>query len=557
MRALRVALLAGMCVQAAFAAQTIVTYAGGGPARGAGLATEVSLFSPNGIAVDGAGNLYIADTENNRICRVDAATRQLTVLAGTGVAGFQDGPGAQAQFSNPTDIAIDSAGNAYVTDAFNQLVRKIAPDGTVSSLVGVSDAANGFVVPIEFQLISPVGVYVDSADNLYICDESLSTVYKTSLNGGTALQAIAGNGTGGFSGDGGAATAAMLNAPRRVAVDAAGNVLIVDAFNFRIRKVDTGGTITTLVGDGNEGFSGDGGPATAANLDLPTSLALDGAGNLYLSDSNNYRIRKVDAGGTITTIAGTGFDGFGGDGGDPLNSTFVFVLAMARDAAGNLFIADTFGNRIREIGDGLTTAYDSDGDGFPDHVETAALTDPMNAASTPFSNQPLTQFDGHGLQKATIKLNFAKANSDSIQFSGILPIPDGVSVATQPLIVDFGGIAAAFSLDLHGKSTPKGNNSFKLGVKPKDGVSKYTCKLTKGSFAMRLGDDNLLNATVTGENHAIPVTIYFANTSFTHNAFTVYKSSANKSGQAKTGNNAFVPGQTQSLQPTPGRGGKS
>jgi len=549
-------LLFATLAHAAFAGQAIITVAGGGPTRGEGLATSVSLANPNGIALDGAGNLFIADSENHRICRVDAASGQLTVLAGTGVDGYVEGPNTEALFSFPTDVVVDAAGNVYVADTFNSRVRVIdAATKVVSTFVG--QVEDGRPAQNDFQFDFPVGLAIDAVGNLYICDEGRDIIYKMPLGGGVPVS-VAGNGTGGFGGDGGPATAAQLNDARRVVIDAAGNLFIADTANNRIRKVDAAtGTISTYAGTGDFDFTGDGGPATAAAMNYVTGVAVDAAGVVYALDADNYRIRRIDAGGTITSIAGTGFDGFAGDGGDPLKATFVFALDLAVDASGNIFIDDTFANRVRKIGNGLTTSYDSDGDGFPDHVEAVALTNPQSAASTPFSDQPLNAFDGHGLQKAAVKLDFAKPNNDSIQFSGTLPIPDGVSVASSQVLVDFGGVAAAFSLDLKGNSTPKGVNSFKLGIKPKDGVSKYTCKLTKGSFATLLGDDNLLNADLKSEFLAIPSTIYFGNKSFTHVAFTVYGAKAGKTGQAKTGNNAFVPGDPQQSGSLPPRRGGS
>jgi sugar lactone lactonase YvrE len=551
------ALLLLALVQPAFSGQTIITVAGGGPTRGEGLATSVSLANPNGMALDGAGNLFIADSENHRICRVDAASGQLTVLAGNGVDGYVEGPSSEALFSFPTAVAVDAAGNVYVADTFNSRVRVIdAASKVVSTFVG--QVEDGRPATNNFQFDFPVGLAIDGAGNLYICDEGRNIIYKMPLAGGVPV-AVAGDGSGGFGGDGGPATAAQLNDARRVAIDAAGNLFIADTANNRVRKVDAAtGLISTIAGTGDFDFTGDGGPATAAAMNYVTSVDVDAAGNVYIVDADNYRIRRVDTAGVITTIAGTGFDGFAGDGGDPLKATFVFALDMAVDAAGTIFVADTFANRIRKIGNGLTTSYDSDGDGFPDHVEAAALTNPQSAASTPFSNQPLNAFDGFDLQKAAVKLDFAKANNDSIQFSGTLPIPDGVSVASAQLIADFGGVAAAFSLDSKGNSTPKGVNSFKLAVKPKDGISKFSCKLTKGSFATQFGDDNLLNAELKSEFLAIPATIYFGNKSFTNVAFTVYAAKAGKVGQSKTGSKAFIPGETmQSGSLPPRRGGIS
>ncbi|MEE8062232.1 MAG: HYR domain-containing protein, partial [Gemmatimonadales bacterium] len=199
----------------------------------------------------------------------------------------------------------------------------------------------------QANLFSPTGVAVDASGNFYLAAQGLHRVFKVDING--TLTVVAGNGTRGFSGDGGPATTAALNSPFGVAVDAAGNLFIADVINNRIRKVDTSGIITTVAGNGTVGFSGDGGPATTAALAFPSGVAVDAAGNLFIADQINQRIRKVDTSGIITTVAGNGTLGFSGDGGPATTAALANPLGVAVDAAGNLFIADSSNQRIRQV----------------------------------------------------------------------------------------------------------------------------------------------------------------------------------------------------------------
>ena len=260
-----------------------------------GAATATQLNGPSGVAVDGAGNLYIADASNRRIRKVDAAG-VITRVAGNGTPGFSGdgGPAVAAQLSFPSGVAVDGAGNLYIADSVSNSIRKVDAAGVITT--------------------------------------------------------VAGDGTRGYGGDGGAATAAQLKLPSGVAVDGAGNLYIADASNRRIRKVDAAGVITTVAGDGVLGNSGDGGPASAARLYGPTGVALDGAGNLYIADWGNDSIRKVDySTGVITTVAGTGINGYSGDGGLPTEAQLNRPQHVALDGAGNLYIADRFNNRIRRV----------------------------------------------------------------------------------------------------------------------------------------------------------------------------------------------------------------
>ena len=380
-----------------------------------GPAISAQLYYPTGLAVDSAGNLYIADTYNHRIRKVSGGV--ITTVAGNGIGGFSgdNGPATSAQLSAPAVVAVDSAGNLYIADIANSFgedcvgsgsrIRKVS-NGVITTVAGngrydfilgdngpatsatlsadgvaVDSAGNlyiadtcaerirkvsggvittvaggGFLdnVPAtSAQLLFPYSIAVDSAGNLYIADPYRSRIRKVS---GGVITTVAGNGTYGFSGDNGPATSAQLaNHIGGVAVDSAGNLYIADYFNHRIRKV-SGGVITTVAGNGTEGLSGDNGPATRAQLSYPYGVAVDSAGNLYIA--GGFRIRKV-SGGVITTVAGNGTKGFSGDNGPATSAQLSGDNAVAADSAGNLYIADN--NRIRKVSGGVITTVAGNG----------------------------------------------------------------------------------------------------------------------------------------------------------------------------------------------------
>ena len=331
----------------------IATIAGNGdPAftGDGGSATTAALNHPWGLAIDSTGAIYISDTDNRRIRRVSPGGI-ISTIAGDGVSGGSgDGGSAlNASLSDVAGVAIDAAGNVYFGDASNRRVRKVTPSGIISTVAG--NGTEGFSgdggAATDATLNRPTFVAVDSAGRFYIADSSNRRIRRVAADG--TITTIAGNGLAGFSGDGGPATLASLASPLGIALDKAGNLYIADADNHRIRRIDLRGVITTVAGNGVEGFAGDQGPATRASLNYPEDVAIDGSGNLFIADSGNNRIRKIDSSGVISTIAGTIDNGFSGDGGPSLEAVLNFPWGLTTDAAGSVYIADRVNNRIRKI----------------------------------------------------------------------------------------------------------------------------------------------------------------------------------------------------------------
>ena len=312
-----------------------------------GRATSAQLWLPSGVTVDASGNLYIADTANNRVRKVSGSN--IATIAGSGLFSYSGDSGAstKAQLNSPQGVAVDAAGNYYVADTGNNVVRKVAANGTITTLAGTGTAGfagdNGAAA--SAQLNSPQGVAVDGSGNVYIADTQNSRVRKVS--GGT-ISTVAGSGTIGFGGDGGAGTSAQLNTPTGLAVDGSGNLYIADFGNNVVRKLSTGGTITTIAGNGRQGYSGDGGLGTLAQLNGAQAVAVDSAGNVYIADTLNSRVRMVTSGGNISTIAGTGIPGTAGDGGPATQAQIVTPAGIAVDSTGAVYITD-FSKNVRKI----------------------------------------------------------------------------------------------------------------------------------------------------------------------------------------------------------------
>jgi sugar lactone lactonase YvrE len=316
----------------------IDTFAGGGAA---------GLHGPQSVAADPAGDVYFT-TQDNMVMRADASKGVPAVVAGNGSPGFSGdgGPAAQARLRSPTGVAVDASGNLYIADTDNNRVRKVS-GGVITTVAGGGNLLGDNGQATKAQLHGPTGVAVDAAGNLFIADSGDNRVRKVNAKGVITTVAGTGSPTPAYGGDNGPATSAQLNNPYSVALDAAGNVYIAELGDDRIRKV-ANGVITTVAGNGTEGFGGDGGPATGAKLCNPYEVALDAAGSLYIADFCNARIRKV-ANGTITTIAGNGTGGFGGDKGPAAEAQFTTPEGVAVDASGRIYIADTGNDRIRVL----------------------------------------------------------------------------------------------------------------------------------------------------------------------------------------------------------------
>jgi sugar lactone lactonase YvrE len=318
----------------------IHTAVGGGAASGGdgGPASAAQLNGPYGAAVDNAGNLYIADSLNNKVRKV-ASDGTITTIAGTGAQGYlgDGGPALQAQFHAPWGVAADNHGNIFIADLYNNEVRKVDASGNLTLYTGTH---------------FPTGLAFDAPGNLYVAEYDSSQIWKIAPSGIGAIFAgvnNSGSQTPQYGGDGGPAKSASFAQPTGLAVDSNGNVYIADMGNQRVRKISASGVVSTVAGTGTAGFSGDGGPGTQAQLSSPYGVAVDPAGNVYIADTGNGRIRMVDSSGTITTVAGSNGFLYSGDGGLATNAVFDSPFGIAADSHGNLFVADQYDSVIRML----------------------------------------------------------------------------------------------------------------------------------------------------------------------------------------------------------------
>lgn len=325
--------------------QIITTVAGTGVVgyNGDGVqATTAYMFGAAGVCRDNAGNMYINDAQNYRIRKVDV-NGIITTICGDGTSGYSGdgGPAINAQiFSVEGNIICDAQGNLYFSDGYNSRVRKIDVNGIITTFAGTGSSGysgdGGLATNAEFG--QPIFIDFDNLGNMFVADRNYNVIRKIDVNG--IVTTVAGTGSGGFTGDGGPATQATMNSPISVAADNAGNIYIGDFDNNRVRKVDANGIITTFAGNGNAGYAGDGGPANQAEIGNHWgALACDDIGNVYLADMYNHVIRKIDAGGIINTIVGTGVAGYSGDGGSPLQAQLNSPYAMLIDMP-YLYICD-------------------------------------------------------------------------------------------------------------------------------------------------------------------------------------------------------------------------
>jgi Bacterial Ig domain/Fibronectin type III domain/NHL repeat len=349
------------------------------------------------VAVDAAGNLYISDRANQRIRKVSTSGK-ISTIAGVGGAGYSGDGGSAvlAKLKNPSGIAVDSAGNVFFADMGNSRIRKISASGTITTVAGTGVAHfSGDGGPAVSAAINHAeGVAVDSKGNIYISDTGNSRIRM--INAAGIINTVAGTGAAGFSGDGGPAISAKLNKPVGIALDSSGKLYIADCYNNRIRVINSG-NIATLAGDGAPGLTGDGGHAMSASLKFPSGVSVTAAGNVYIADWHNQCVRVINTSGTITTLAGTGVAGFSGDGTAASGAIFKYPFGLATDSKGNIFVTDSKNNRVRMI----------EGPSYALPVST--ITSPANYGKVLAGNSGLTVT---GTASAANGVSFVEVSTD-------------------------------------------------------------------------------------------------------------------------------------------------
>ncbi len=358
----------------------------------------------------------------------------ITTIAGNDTSGYRGdlGPATTAELHVPTCSLADAVGNVYISDYGNNRIRKVNAFGTITTIAGTgSTIHSGDGGPATAAGIAyPYGMTIDSVGNLYFVEDSGYVLFSTGswimkIDTAGIISTIGGDGMFGYSGDGGPATGAEFNSATDIAIDIRGNIYVVDLGNNSIRKINTSGIITTIAGDGMPGYSGDGGPAVAAQLYYPFGIAVDRIGNLFISDRGNSRLRKVDTAGYISTIAGTGIGGYSGDGGLATNAELSNPLGMAVDGMGNVYIVDNDNMRIRKIDTMgiITTIVGSgiDGDGGDGGFATdCELNNPSSVAIDNTGDIYVTDIGNNNVRKVCAKCsglsvpNISKENEITI-----------------------------------------------------------------------------------------------------------------------------------------------
>ncbi len=365
-------------------------------------ATQAPIYLPSGLAVDGAGNLYLADTINNRVRRVDAVTHIITTVAGNGNAGFQgdQGPAVAAEITSPSGLALDGAGNLYIADTGNNAIRRLdAVSGVITTVAGVLGQAgysNSIGPAINAKLNAPQGIALTASGDLLIADTTNAAIRVVTMADGQ-IQTIAGTGIAGYNGDDILATTAQLNEPTGVSVRFDGAIAIADLSNNRIRLITAGGDISTMAGDGTPRYAGDNGPAAQAELQGPAAVAFDPAGDLFVADSVNNCIRFISGSQQIiVTLSGIPSDDrYAGDGGPENQARMHGPDGLFFDAQGNLWLSDRFNNRVREVSGSLLTI------GPYPTMKVGKISQPVAEAMINAGNQPFT-FNSPVLQQAAL-----------------------------------------------------------------------------------------------------------------------------------------------------------
>ena len=415
-----------------------------------GPATSANLYEPQGLAVDASGNLYIADSLDNRIRRVDAQTGIITTVAGTGdpcsnsTSACGDGGAAtSADLNTPFGIAVDASGNLYIADTFDHRIRFVNSGGTISTYAGTGAICNPSYTacgdggsPTAALLHLPKDVVLDSSDDLYIADTADHRIRMVN-SAATVISTVAGlvcsscTTNEGFSGDRGSPTAALLNFPRGLTVDNVGNIVIADGGNQRIRVVSAGGspTINTIAGGGS---AGDGGPPTSATLAKPLTVVIEPSGNYLIADQAHHRIRRVTVNtGVITTVAGSGIQGYSGDKGPATQATLNTPFGVTVDAQDNIYIADSYNSVVRKVNSktGVIITYAGNGNScFPSIgrcgdgglAVNAQMTQPTSLAIDGANNLLISDYFGQRIRQvnASTQIITTAAGSGAFGFAG-------------------------------------------------------------------------------------------------------------------------------------------
>jgi len=423
----------GVPIITTVAGNGIAGYSGdGGPALSA------EMNAPYGVALDLAGNLYIADFFNS-VIRKMTPNGIISTVAGNGTPGYSGdwGPATSAQLDHPATVAVDGVGNLYIADYFNTVVRKVTTDGMIATVAG--NHTQGFSgdggPATNAQLMNPWGVAVDNSGDIFIADTNSNRIRKVTPDG--TISTFAGVGQYGYSGDNGPATSAQLNQPEGLCVDSAGNLYIADFTNSAVRKVTPSGYITTVAGTGSWGYSGDGGPATSAQVANPVSVFMDGAGNLYIADYGNLVIRRVTPAGIISTVAGDNYRGYSGDGGPATGAQIGYANGVAADSAGNIFIADTDNLVVRKVGTGTiepptaAPVFNLPGGNYSGN-QTVYITDTNQAGTIFYTTDGTTPTVSSNIYNGPITLNSTQTLQAIAVALGYAPSP--VTSATYTII---------------------------------------------------------------------------------------------------------------------------
>jgi len=493
-------------------AGVVTTLAGTAGVTGSldGTGTAALFSGPTDLALDVAGNLYVADTNNNTVRKI-TALGVVSTLAGTaGTVGSADGTGAAAQFNDPSGVVVDATGNVYVTDTGNGTVREITAAGVVSTLAGTAGttgSADGTGAAAVFN--GPTGIALDSSDNAYVADTGNNTIREISVAGVVTTLA----GTAPNSGDvDGTGASAQFNAPAGVATDSSGNTYVADTGNSTIREINPAGVVTTLAGmAGTTGSIDDTG--LAAQFSAPSAVAVDSANNIYVADTGNNTIRKISAGGVVTTLAGTAGITGSADG-TGAAASFSSPTGVAADSAGNVYVADSANNTVRKItpaGVVTTLAGTSGTSGSVDGTGAAArFNGPADITVDATGNVYVTDMNNDTVRKITS----AGVVSTLAGTAGTLGSADGTGIAAQfsaPAGITTDVSGNIFVADMNNDTIRKitaagvvstvvgvaGNAGYKLGALPGlIGAPNGLAMLPNGSLVFSADTGAIL--TVTG-----------------------------------------------------------